>query len=130
MSLSPRISPRPSLEPRTCPTAGTSRGHQPTHPKARTTTKRMEYSAKYQHLFTRLYHYLDDWLLATGSDSSHIVRPEHVPKPFEMSDLELSQNTEFLGMQLDTVKFMVKPSEDFVQTRRCTTIIICREEPT
>lgn len=69
----------------------------------------------------RLYRYLDDWLLAAETAQAVSKATNFVLTKceqlglivnFKKSDLTPTQSTVFLGMQLDTVPFTVKPSED------------------
>jgi ribonuclease HI len=69
----------------------------------------------------RLYRYLDDWLLAAQSPQEVTAATQFVLRTclelglivnMEKSELKPTQRTVFLGMQLDTATFMVKPSED------------------
>jgi hypothetical protein len=69
----------------------------------------------------RLYRYLDDWLLAAQSPQAATAATQFVLKICnqlglivnrEKSELEPTQRTIFLGMQINTVQFKVRPSED------------------
>ena len=69
----------------------------------------------------RLYRYLDDWLLAAQSPQEVATATEFVLETcsqlglivnMDKSELEPTQNTIFLGMQIDTVEFKVRPSQD------------------
>jgi ribonuclease HI len=85
----------------------------------------------------RLYRYLDDWLLAAQSPQEVATATQFVLETcnqlgllvnLDKSELQPTQKTIFLGMQLDTVEFKVRPSEDRLRRLDAALQCILQEE--